>query len=65
LFAAVVAFITLPGVPGQPQFTTSTGSVAVSLLQPNKYTAAASVVVDVKSMLSPEEVPASLTYWSL
>lgn len=35
LFAAVVAFITLPGVPGQPQFTTSTGSVAVSLLQPN------------------------------
>jgi apolipoprotein N-acyltransferase len=35
LVAAVVGFLTLPGVPGQPQFTTSTGTLTVSLLQPN------------------------------
>jgi apolipoprotein N-acyltransferase len=35
LVAAVVAFVTLPGVPGHPQFSSAAGTVSVSLLQPN------------------------------
>ena len=35
LFAAVVALLTLPGVAGPMNFTTSAGALNVRLLQPN------------------------------
>ena len=53
LVAAVVAFVTLPGVPGQPQFSAGAGTVSVSLLQPN---------VQQDEKFAAERLPQTLTW---